>query len=207
MAAVPLTAFRVGVFFLALVPLGLLVQDVIGQNLGPDPGEALTEQLGLAAFQCLMATLFMTPMSRWTGWSGWIRVRRMLGLFAFFYAVAHLLGFLQFVIGWQDLWAAFTERPYIIFGSLALLLMVPLAITSTKGMMKRLGRRWKPLHRLIYPALGLAWLHFIWQARSDIGEMVIYGAIALVLLGVRVYWFGWVSLVPLRSPPRTPRTA
>ena len=198
MARVPMPLFRLLVFTGALLPLVLLFGDAFGGRLGPDPGERLTERLGLLAFQCLLATLFLSPLTRWTKWPGWVRVRRMVGLFAFFYAVLHLVAFLQFVIGWDDLWVAFTERPYIIFGSIALLLMCPLAFTSTKGMMKWLGRSWKPLHRLIYPALAFAWLHFLWQARSDVGEMMAYAVIAVFLMGVRVYWFGWRTLVPFR---------
>ncbi|MCK7549864.1 sulfite oxidase heme-binding subunit YedZ [Marinobacter koreensis] len=198
MSRLRMPLFRLLVFVGALLPFALLVMDAFGGRLGPDPGERLTERLGLLAFQCLLVTLFMTPLSRWTGSPIWIRVRRMLGLFAFFYAVLHLLAFLQFVIGWEDLWVAFTKRPYIVFGTIALLLMCPLAITSTRGMMKRLGRSWKPLHRLIYLALVFAWLHFLWQARSDVGEMMAYAVIAFVLLGVRVYWFGWRTLVPIR---------
>lgn len=174
---------------IALVPLGLLVADFLLGRLGPDPGPEVTEALGIAAFQLLLVTLAMTPLQRWTGWPGWIRMRRMLGLFCFFYALLHLLAFLQFILGWQDLWSTFTKRPYIIAGSIALLILIPLAATSTKGMMRRLGRRWKSLHRGIYLATLAAWVHFIWQARSDIGEMVAYGLVVLLLLGVRVWWW------------------
>lgn len=186
------------VFGLALLPLGFLVVDIVNANLGPDPGQVITEALGIAAFQLLLVTLAITPLKKVTGWSGWLRYRRMLGLFAFFYAALHLLAFLQLILGWIDLWATFTKRPYIIAGAAAFLAMVPLAITSTRRMMKRTGRWWKPLHRLIYPAAILAWVHFLWQARSDITEMVVYAVILAGLLVVRARWFGVSSLVPLK---------
>lgn len=186
------------VFGLALLPLGFLVVDIVNANLGPDPGQVITEALGIAAFQLLLVTLAITPLKKVTGWSGWLRYRRMLGLFAFFYAALHLLAFLQLILGWMDLWATFTKRPYIIAGAAAFLAMVPLAITSTRRMMKRTGRWWKPLHRLIYPAAILAWVHFLWQARSDITEMVVYAVILAGLLLVRARWFGVSSLVPLK---------
>lgn len=183
-----LLAFRALVALAALLPLALLVSRLTGGDLGPDPGQEVTESLGLAAFQLLLATLFMTPLRKWTGWPGWIRVRRMLGLFSFFYVVLHVLAFLQFILGWQDVWATFTKRPYIVAGLAAFLLMVPLAVTSTQGMVRRLGKRWKVLHKSIYVVALAAWVHFLWQARSDIGEMVVYGAVVVLLLGLRLWW-------------------
>lgn len=194
-----LLAFRWLMAALASLPLLLLVGDVVSGAVGPDPGQTITEALGIAAFQLLLATLAMTPLRRWTGWGGWLRVRRMLGLFAFFYAVLHVLAFLQFILGWSDLWATFTKRPYIIAGAVAFLCLVPLAATSPVSTMRRLGSYWKPLHKLIYLAVVVAWVHFLWQARSDLGEMVIYGLLLAILLGVRGYWSGWSSLVPLKK--------
>lgn len=195
----PLLAFRLAAAGLASLPLLLVVLDIVNQALGPDPGQEVTEALGLAALQLLLATLFMTPLQRWTGWSGWLRIRRMLGLFAFFYASLHILAFLQFILGWTDLWATFTKRPYIIAGALSFLLLIPLAGTSTRRMMRKLGRQWKPLHKAIYPAAVIAWVHFVWQARSDVGEMVAYGIILLGLLAVRWRWSGPGGLVPFRK--------
>lgn len=200
--ALPMPVFRGLVFLLALAPLGFLGAEIATGALGPDPGQEVTEALGLAAFQLLIVTLGMTPLSRLFKWPGWIRVRRMLGLFAFFYACLHLLAFLQFILGWSDLWTTFTKRPYIVFGSLAFLLLLPLAVTSTRGMTQRLGRRWKPVHRLVYPAVLMAWLHFLWQSRSDITEMLVYGVVVVILFAIRVKWFGWRSLIPLRLPDR-----
>jgi sulfoxide reductase heme-binding subunit YedZ len=103
-------AFRLLAAFLACVPLLMLVINIATQSLGPDPGQEVTESLGLAAFQLLIVTLAMTPLKRWSGWAGWIRIRRMLGLFAFFYAGLHVFAFLQFILGWSDLWATFTKQ-------------------------------------------------------------------------------------------------
>ena len=194
-----LRVVKVALFLAALVPLFVLTQRIVLGDLGPDPAQAITESLGKAAFQLLLATLLMTPLRKLTGWAGWIRCRRMLGLFVFFYAVLHVLAFLQLILGWGDLWATFTRRPYIIMGAAGFLLLVPLALTSTQKMMKRMGRSWKPLHRLIYLSSIFVWLHFLWQARSDVLEMVIYGVVLMLLLLVRVYWFGVSSLVPLKK--------
>jgi len=188
--------FRLLVAFLASVPLLVLVINIAGQSLGPDPGQEVTESLGIAAFQMLIVTLCITPLKRWTGWAGWIRVRRMLGLFAFFYALLHVVAFLQFILGWSDLWATFTKRPYIVAGALSFVMLIPLALTSTKGMMRRLGKNWKPLHKLVYPIVVAAWIHFIWQARSDIGEMVVYGLVIVGLLALRWKWSGARGLIP-----------
>ncbi|MBW4936384.1 protein-methionine-sulfoxide reductase heme-binding subunit MsrQ [Marinobacter sp. F4206] len=194
-----LLLFRVSAVVLASAPLVVLIWTLLDGGLGPDPGQAITESLGLAAFQLLLATLCMTPLSRWSGWSGWLRIRRMLGLFAFFYASLHVLAFLQFIVGWFDLWATFTKRPYIMAGAVAFLCLVPLAVTSTRGMVRRLGgARWKRLHRLIYLAVVVAWVHFVWQARSDIGEMVYYAVIVIWLLALRWQWSGWAALLPFK---------
>jgi len=193
------TLLKIVLFGVALIPLAVLIRSVMVGDLGPDPGQVITESLGIAAFQLLLATLLLTPLKKLSGWSGWLRYRRMLGLFAFFYAVLHVLAFLQLILGWGDLWATFTRRPYIIAGAVAFLLLIPLAVTSTRKMMKRTGRWWKPMHRLIYVSALLAWVHFLWQARSDIGEMVVYGVLLATLLVVRVYWGGLSSLIPLRK--------
>src|SRR5690554_905685 len=185
-----LVAVRLLVFIASLVPLGVLLRQMLEGRLGPDPGQVITEALGIAAFQLILVTLAITPLRKLTGWNGWLRYRRMLGLFAFFYAFLHLLAFLQLILGWMDLWATFTRRPYIIAGAGAFLLMMPLAVTSTRAMMKRAGPWWKPLHRLIYLSAVLAWVHFLWQARSDITEMVVYGVILAALLLARAFWFG-----------------
>ncbi len=119
----PYAPVKVLVFLICLIPLALIGWDIQNGNLGPDPGQTITEALGIAAFQFLLITLLISPLRKITGWAGWLRFRRMVGLYAFFYAALHVLAFLQFILGWFDLWAAFTKRPYIISGGLAILLM------------------------------------------------------------------------------------
>jgi sulfoxide reductase heme-binding subunit YedZ len=140
----------------------------------------------------LVLTLLISPLRQWTGWPVLFRLRRMLGLYAFFYCCIHLLSFCQFYTGWAPaaLLEELLERPYITAGFFAWLLMVPLAMTSTRAMQRRLGRRWVRLHRAIYPAAVLGCVHLVWQARSDIGEALVYSAIVAVLLGWRVRRFG-----------------
>lgn len=181
--------FRGLVFLLALIPLAQLLTLAGTGGLGPDPGQLVTEALGMAALQLLLVTLAMTPLKRWTGWTGWLRVRRMLGLFVFFYAVLHVVAFLQFIAGWQDLWVTFTGRPYIIAGLLSFVLLALLAGTSTRAAVRRLGKRWKTLHQWVYVAAVAAWVHYLWQARSDITEMVVYGGVLFLLLAVRFWWW------------------
>src|SRR5690554_3044558 len=142
------TLLKIVLFGVALIPLAVLIRSVMVGDLGPDPGKVITESLGIAAFQLLLATLLLTPLKKLSGWSGWLRYRRMLGLFAFFYAVLHVLAFLQLILGWGDLWATFTRRPYIVLGAVAFLLIVPLALTSTNAIMRRTGRHRQPLQRL-----------------------------------------------------------
>ncbi|WP_339802557.1 protein-methionine-sulfoxide reductase heme-binding subunit MsrQ [uncultured Marinobacter sp.] len=183
-----ITGFRISVAVLASLPLLRLLWQLFTVGLGPDPAQVVVDTLGITALQVLWITLALTPLQRVTGWPGWIRVRRLLGLYAFFYAVLHVLAFLQFIVGWQDLWASFTERPYVIAGSISFVILLVLAVTSPRAAMKSLGKRWKPLHRLVYIAAGAALVHFLWQARSDITEMVGYGTVLAVLLGFRVWW-------------------
>ncbi len=179
------------VFVAALVPLGLLVLDTRNGMLGADPVASLEHATGLWALRFLLATLAVTPLRRLTGWNGLVRYRRMLGLFAFFYATLHLVIYLVVDLGgfWSQILAEIAQRPFITFGFLAWLLMVPLAITSTKAMMRRLGRRWATLHRLVYAAGALAALHFLWQVKwgETIAslEPVVYAAVFAALMLAR----------------------
>ena len=178
-------------FGVSLVPLAVLFGRLVFGHLGPDPAEPVTRATGLAALQWLLITLAMTPLRKWTGRPEWLRLRRMFGLFAFFYACLHLAAYLHLIAGWQDLWVSFTQRPYIIAGMAAFLMLLPLALTSTRSAMRRLGHRWKLLHRLIYPAAIVAWVHYLWQARADIGDMVLYGVVLAIMLGARLLvWVG-----------------
>jgi sulfoxide reductase heme-binding subunit YedZ len=179
---------RIGVFVLCSLPFVWILYAAIVGRLGPDPAEALMHFTGEWSLRLLALTLLVSPLRAWTGWSLLIKLRRMLGLYAFFYACVHFLSFLQFYIGWTPgvLIEELVERPYITLGFTAWLLFLPLALTSTRGLQRRLRGNWQRLHRLVYPAAVLACLHLLWQARSDLGEALVYLAVFAVLLGWRV---------------------
>ncbi|MEA3274915.1 MAG: protein-methionine-sulfoxide reductase heme-binding subunit MsrQ [Pseudomonadota bacterium] len=182
---------RVGkplLFLLGLLPLGVLVANGISGDIGPNPVEAVTRFTGDWTLRFLLITLAVTPLRRLTGQTWLIRFRRMLGLFAFFYACLHLLTYLwldQF-FAWSAILEDVLERPYITVGFAAFLLMVPLAVTSTRGMVRRLGRRWQILHRLVYLVAALGVLHFLWLVKAGITEPAIYGAVLALLLALRL---------------------
>ncbi|AVP96259.1 sulfoxide reductase heme-binding subunit YedZ [Ahniella affigens] len=173
----------------ALLPALLLLQGALQNTLGADPVKALTHATGLWALRFLLLSLAMTPFRLWTGWTGFIRYRRMLGLYAFFYACLHLLVYLVLDLGtyWADLLTDIQKRPYMTVGFGAWLIMLPLAITSTRGMIRRMGRHWQRLHRLVYVAGILAALHFLWLVKADLREPGIYAGILAVLLLARLW--------------------
>jgi sulfoxide reductase heme-binding subunit YedZ len=175
---------------LALLPLALLVQGVLADSLGADPVAALTHATGDWALRLLLLGLALTPLRRLTGQAWPIRFRRLVGLYAFFYACLHLTVFLVLDLGgfWTQIFEDIVKRPYITVGFAAWLLLVPLALTSTKGWMKRLGRRWAKLHALVYAVGVLAVLHFLWLVKSDLREPLVYAGILAVLLGLRLWW-------------------
>jgi sulfoxide reductase heme-binding subunit YedZ len=174
---------KIALLLLALTPLALMIDAAIGQALGPDPAEALADQTGEWALRLLCACLAITPLRIITGKVEWLRYRRMLGLLAFFYACLHLAVYWVFILRlqWADFFYEFAQRPYIAAGMAALLLLVPLAITSTKKWQRKLGRQWLRLHRLVYLAAALALTHVWWQTRSDYTEALIYTLILLAL--------------------------
>ena len=179
------------VFLAALIPLGLLAYGALRGDLGANPIETITHQTGLWTLILLLATLSITPLRRFTGINWLIQYRRMIGLFAFFYGCLHLTTYLWLDQSF-DLHAIVKDvykRPFITAGFTGFMLMVPLALTSTKGWIRRLGKRWQILHRLIYFSAAAGVTHFIWLVKKDIREPLIYGAILAVLLGVRVvFW-------------------
>ena len=180
--------WRAGVFVAAAVwPLIWLYQAIIN-TLGPDPGKVLVDRLGLGTLIFLLITLSMTPLQKMTGWAGWIAVRRQLGLWCFAYVVMHLSGYAAFILGfdWSQLGVELSKRPYIIVGALGFLGLLALAITSNRYSQRRLGGRWKKLHRLVYLILGLGLLHMLWIVRADLQEWAIYAVIGSVLLLLRV---------------------
>lgn len=179
------------VFILALVPAALMASGVWQDSLGANPIEAVTRSTGDWALRLLLLTLSLSTLRRLMGWTQGIRLRRMLGLFAFFYASIHLILYLwldQF-FDWGGIGRDILKRPFITVGMLAFLMLIPLAITSPKAMLRRLGKRWKMLHTLIYPLSMLAVLHFWWMkdAKSDTSEPLIYAVILAALLGERLY--------------------
>lgn len=178
------------VFLLALVPLGWLVFSVLTGRSGPNPAEDIHLTTGIWALRFLLLTLAITPVRRLTGWNRPIQYRRMFGLMAFFYATLHLAGYIAFdrVFVMGEIAADIVKRPFIAAGMAAFLLMVPLAVTSTRGWIRRLGRRWQLLHRLVYLSALAACVHFIWKAKVPVGEPVYYAAILAVLLAVRLVW-------------------
>lgn len=180
--------WRISVFLLAATwPLRWLYQAWIF-DLGPDPGKVLVDRLGLGTLVLLLITLSMTPLQKLTGWSGWIAVRRQLGLWCFTYVVLHLSAYCFFILGfdWSQLGVELSKRPYIIIGSLGFVGLLALAITSNRYSQRRLGRHWKKLHRLVYPVLGLGLLHMLWIVRSDLKEWAIYASIGAALLLLRI---------------------
>lgn len=180
--------WRVGVFLAAgICPMWWLYQAWIFA-LGPDPGKVLVDRLGLGTLILLLITLSMTPLQKLTGWPGWISVRRQLGLWCFAYAVLHLSAYLVFVLGldWSQLGVELRKRPYIIVGSLAFLCLLALAVTSNRYSQRRLGARWKKLHRLVYVILGLGLLHMLWIVRADLKEWAIYATLGSALLLMRM---------------------
>lgn len=181
------------VFIAALLPLLWLIYGFFMDKLGANPIETITRDTGDWALRFLLITLTITPLRRLSGQSQWIRLRRMLGLFAFFYASLHLMTYLWFdqFFEWDEIWLDILERPFITVGMAGFILLIPLAITSTKAMMRRLKKNWVQLHKLIYVVSVLVILHFWWMkdAKADIYEPVLYSVILALLLGYRVvYW-------------------
>ncbi len=200
------------VHLLALVPLAILlwqVWDVArtgGDALGADPVAEIEHRLGLWALRFLMLALAITPLRQLSGKPVLVRFRRMLGLYAFFYASLHLAAYLGLDLRgyWTQIFEEIAKRPYITVGFAAWLLLLPLAITSTVGWIRRLGRNWARLHRLVYAIGVLAVLHFWWLVKSDIREPALYAGILAVLLGWRA-WKAWTAR--RKAALSRPRTA
>jgi sulfoxide reductase heme-binding subunit YedZ len=191
---------KVLLFVGALVPLMLLVRGMLTGDLGVNPAETIQLQTGRWALRFLLITLAVTPVRRIFHWNVVIQYRRMLGLFAFFYASLHVASYVVL-----DQYFAFDamiddvfKRPFITAGFAAFVLMLPLALTSTKGWIRRLGRRWQLLHRLVYVSAICAVVHFVWKVKLVIGDPVLYAGILTLLLGFRIVW----ALRPRRTPAR-----
>ena len=205
----PWAVAKIVVFLVCLIPAALLVWRAVADDLGANPIEAVTLSTGRWTLRFLLITLAITPLRRLTGWNRLITFRRMLGLFAFFYASLHFATYVvvdQF-FDWETIVEDIAKRPFITVGFAALVLLVPLALTSTKGWIRRLGRRWQTIHRLVYVATALAIVHFIWKVKSDLRDPLFYASILAVLLGFRVFW--WIgakrrlnSSTPFAADPR-----
>jgi len=188
----PLPWLKPGILAGAAVPFVLVVARAIQGTLGADPIAVILNQLGLSALVLLLASLGCTPARKLFGWTWPIRIRRELGLAAVFYASTHFLTYLTLDQGFS--WGAILEdivkRPFVTAGFVAWLLLLPLAFTSTKASVQRLGyRRWQRLHQLTYVAGGLAVLHFVWRVKLDVTQPLLYGAVLAALLAVRLaYW-------------------
>lgn len=188
---------------LALTPLAILgaqfweVMQTGSNALGADPVAAIEHRTGLWALRMLMITLAITPLRQLSGQAVLLRFRRLLGLYAFFYACLHLCSYLVLDLQgyWTQIFEEIAKRPYITVGFLAWLLLLPLAVTSTQGWMRRLGRRWGQLHKAIYAIGVLAVLHFWWLVKSDIREPALYAGLLAVLLG----WRAWKAVSRRRT--------
>jgi methionine sulfoxide reductase heme-binding subunit len=184
---------KAAVWVLALWPAASLIRGVVfvPDTLGANPAETILHVTGDWTLRFLLLTLALTPLRRLTGWNWTIRFRRLLGLFAFFYSVLHAGAYIGFDRFFQldeiiaDIW----KRPFITVGFAALVLMTPLAVTSTRGWIRRLGgARWIKLHRLVYAVALLGVLHYVWLVKRDLTWPLIYAAILALLLGLRVFW-------------------
>ncbi|MEM1232252.1 MAG: ferric reductase-like transmembrane domain-containing protein [Pseudomonadota bacterium] len=160
-----------------------------GTRFGADPGEAVTDFLGEWAMRVLLLALAVSPLRRFTGWRALAPLRRTVGLFAFGYALAHVLAYAGFLKGFElsAIFGDLTERSYIIAGAVAIAALVPLAVTSTRAWQRRLRQRWQQLHRLVFVAMGAALVHLLWLTRDGYGEPLLYLLIFALLLAER----GW----------------
>ena len=177
-------------FLICCAPLGLMLWYGISNQLGSNPIEKITHLTGDWTLRFLLITLAVTPLRLLFDWKTLIRYRRMLGLFAFFYACLHFLTYIvldQF-FDMTEIAKDIVKRPYITIGFSGFVLLIPLAVTSTNAMMKRLGRRWKQLHQLVYVVAVCGVLHYLWLVKADVRDPLVYASVLLGLLLVRVWY-------------------
>ena len=181
---------KLWLFAACLLPLVRLAILGASGGLGANPIEFITHSTGTWTLVGLLATLSVTPLRRLTGRAGLIRYRRMLGLFAFFYACLHFITYI-----WLDQFfdlagivKDIVKRPFITVGFAAFVLLIPLAATSNHAMMRRLGRHWQQLHRLIYPIAVLGVIHYVWLVKKDVTQPLLFGAVLALLLAMRLPW-------------------
>ena len=186
-----LAAIKSALFLVCLIPAFLLWRGFELDTLGANPIETITRSLGEWTLRFLLITLTVTPLRKYTGWHWLIRLRRMLGLFTFAYGVSHLLTYvwLDQFFDWEAIARDIIKRPFITVGFAALMLMLPLAVTSSNYAIRKLGgRRWQSLHRAIYPIAILGCVHFWWLVKKDVTWPLIYTVITVALLGIRAWW-------------------
>lgn len=195
---------KVGAFGACLLPLAVLAGQALSHNLGANPIDEITDRTGIWTLRLLLITLAVTPVRRLTGWNRLIQLRRMLGLFAFCYGSLHFLTYIWldqfFVI--EDIIADVMDRPFITVGFTSFVLLIPLAVTSTTAMIKRLGGKWwQRLHRLVYVTAIGGVVHYLWLVKADIQQPLLYGGILGVLLAYRLWdlygrrlWAGGTTL-------------
>ncbi|MES2933537.1 MAG: protein-methionine-sulfoxide reductase heme-binding subunit MsrQ [Pseudomonadota bacterium] len=201
---------KAALFVIALLPFLRLALFTAIDRLGANPIEFITRNTGDWTLYFLCITLSITPLRRLSKWNWLVKLRRMIGMYAFFYAVLHFTTFLWFdhFFDIDEMLKDVIKRPFILVGFIAFLLLIPLAITSTNGMVKRLGgKRWQWLHRLIYLIAPLGILHFWWMkaGKQDFEQPLLFGLIVAVLLVMRLYWKVRKSAAA-KSPPLTPKS-
>jgi methionine sulfoxide reductase heme-binding subunit len=186
----PIAILRLAAFVAACLPAAALAYRFYIQDLTANPGDYITDQTGTWALTLLVISLTITPLRRLTKWNELIKLRRMLGLFAFFYATLHMLTWVVFVhfFDWRFMVEDVVKRPYITVGMATFLILFALALTSNRLSIRRLGKRWQKLHRLVYVAAIGAVIHFWWQVKADTTEPVRWAVAVGLLLGFRVWW-------------------
>lgn len=187
----PVVWRRVVIFFLSLMPLAVLFYKAAMNQLGVDPQKAVVLFMGTWAFYFLLITLSVSPLKKITR-QGWVMAhRRMLGLFTLVYALLHMISYFVFILAldFSSFGAELIKRPYILLTIPAIILLFIMGITSTRTMMRKLGKNWVKLHRSIYLVALLAWVHVLLQVRSSYADAVLFGLLTLALLGVRFYWW------------------
>lgn len=188
LSSTTITTIKVALFIACLMPVAGLVYGSLTGTLGADPVEAMTHKTGLWALRLLLATLAISTVRKLTGWSWLLRLRRTIALYAFFYAGLHTAIYLVFdqFFDWPEIAKDIVQRPWLTAGFFSFVAMIPLAITSTNGMMRRLGRHWQRLHRLIYPVAAGAMLHYFWLVKRDVSAPTLYALILALLLVARL---------------------
>jgi methionine sulfoxide reductase heme-binding subunit len=200
---------KITVFAVSLAPFAFLLNDTLNDALGPDPIETLHFRTGDWTLRFLLITLGCTPLKLLFNWKFQLRFRRMLGLFAFFYASLHFCVYfvLDLSLAWAQIVEEIPKSPYVLAGLAAYSLLIPLAATSTRKMIQRLGRNWKKLHRLVYAAACLGVIHFFWLVKADLTEPAIYAAVLVLLLSIRIFHYVRTARNSARTAPvRCPST-